>query len=114
MPTEHLRFQPVDGPALLMLGEEGEHEVVLRVEVPVEGHPRDIRTVDDGVDARGADSVARGEVVGRANVRSRPWGGRPRRLAAGDDDAEGMTRSARMVVQSDRTYADDFYEECRR
>jgi hypothetical protein len=52
-------------PQLLAALEEGEHQVLLRVEVAVERLPRDARAGDDRVDPHRLDPLAGEEVVGR-------------------------------------------------
>jgi hypothetical protein len=62
--SPRLGFHPVAGPALLALLEEGEHEFVLRGEVPVKGRFGDACAFDQFVDADVVDAAVREELVG--------------------------------------------------
>ena len=59
-----LGVEPVHRPALLAFLQEGEHELVLRVEVAVEAHLRHAGGRDDPVHAHGPYSVMAEQVVG--------------------------------------------------
>jgi hypothetical protein len=61
--SARLGFHPVLGPDLLALLQEGEHEVVLGGEVPVQRGLCDLRPRDHLVDADRPDALAREEVV---------------------------------------------------
>src|SRR5207247_10644435 len=61
----HLPLEPLPRPDPLAALEHREDELVLRPEVPVEGHLRHAGLGDDSIDADGANAVAGEEVVRR-------------------------------------------------
>ena len=73
-PRVRLGFDPVPRPALLAPFEEGEHELVLRGEVPVEGRLGDAGAADHLVDADGAYAAPREQLIGGVeDARSSFW-----------------------------------------
>jgi hypothetical protein len=59
------RLDPVERPELLPALQEGEHEIVLRGEVPVERRLRDTGSGDHFVDTHTPDAATREELVRR-------------------------------------------------
>ena len=72
-----LELDEAERPELLALRQEGEHEVVLGAEMPVERRLRNVRRLDHLVHADGADAAAGEEVVGAVeDALARGAGGR--------------------------------------
>src|SRR6516162_9397660 len=59
-------------PALVPISEIRHDEVILALEVTIEGHLGDLRPLDDAVDTRGADAIAIEQLVrGREDALAR-------------------------------------------
>ena len=97
-----LGLDPIHGPASLALLEEGEHEVVLGGEMPIQRRLRDAGAFNDLIDSDSANSAGRKHAVSgiEQTFASGPAGGGP--AGAWSDVALGACSDMLLTIRLDR------------